>query len=193
MNTIIKALVVTVLLVAAVLTLHLYGAPPKTPTDQEVSQVYSSEMFSIRTPKGYTVDESYTYQALGPGKEIKGVKFTVPVSLAEGTNLSSDSYVSVEQMPAVDYCAADLFLDLPGRGVATDGKQLVASSTGAAAGNRYEEVVYAIAGTKPCVAVRYFIHYGMIENYPEGSVHAFDRTALQQEFDAIRSTLVVAE
>jgi len=193
MNTIIKTLVITVLLVAAVLTLRMYGVPPKAQIDQDVTQAYSNNTFSVRTPNGYATDESYVYQALGPGKDIKGVKFTIPESLAEGTNLSRDSYLSVEQAPDADYCAADLFLDLPGRGMATDGKQLVASSTGAAAGNRYDEVVYAIVGTKPCVAVRYFIHYGVIENYPEGSVRAFDREALVKEFDAIRSTLLLAQ
>ena len=193
MSTIIKTLVITALLVAAVLTLRMYGVPPKAQTDQDVTQVYSNNTFSIRTPSGYATDESYVYQALGPGKDIKGVKFTIPATLAEGTNLNRDSYLSVEQVPGADYCAADLFLDLPGRGMATDGKQLVASSTGAAAGNRYEEVVYALPDTKPCVAVRYFIHYGVIENYPEGSVRAFDRAALLQQFDAIRSTLLLTQ
>jgi hypothetical protein len=73
-----------------------------------------------------------------------------------------------------------------------DGEMLysVASSTGAAAGNRYDETVYALPGTNPCIAVRYFIHYGVIENYPAGTVRAFDEAALRSEFDAIRRTLI---
>jgi hypothetical protein len=67
----------------------------------------------------------------------------------------------------------------------------VASTTGAAAGNRYEETVYAIPGTNPCVAVRYFVHYGVIENYPPGTVRQFDKQALLDQFDRIRRTLVV--
>jgi hypothetical protein len=39
--------------------------------------------------------------------------------------------------------------------------------------------------------VRYFIHYGVFENYPAGSVTRFDHTALVDRFDAIRQTLVV--
>ena len=69
----------------------------------------------------------------------------------------------------------------------------VASSTGAGAGNRYEETVYALPGTNPCVAVRYFIHYGVIENYPAGTVQAFNQPALLATFDAIRRTLVIVQ
>ena len=65
----------------------------------------------------------------------------------------------------------------------------VASSTGAAAGNRYEETVYALPGTNHCIAVRYFIHYGVIENYPVGLVREFDKKSLLKEFDTIRRTL----
>jgi hypothetical protein len=49
--------------------------------------------------------------------------------------------------------------------------------------------VYAIPGTKPCTAVRYFIHYSVFENYPPGTVKAFDHAALVATFDAIRRTL----
>jgi hypothetical protein len=67
----------------------------------------------------------------------------------------------------------------------------IASSTGAAAGNRYEETVYALSGTHSCISVRYFIHYGVFQNYPAGMVREFDQQALLASFDAIRRTLVV--
>jgi len=66
-----------------------------------------------------------------------------------------------------------------------------ARRTEAAVGNRYEETVYAMPGTSPCVAVRYFIHWTIIENYPPGAVTAFDRQALLDRFDAMRGTLVL--
>jgi hypothetical protein len=39
--------------------------------------------------------------------------------------------------------------------------------------------------------VRYFIHYGVFQNYPAGMVREFDQQALLASFDAIRRTLVV--
>ena len=162
-------------------------------------QVYEngSQGFSIRYPANYTPDASYKYAEMGPGNEISGAKFTVASSTAAGTNLASDSYVSVEEIPNTTVCSAKLFLDDPRLKVSdiTDGSidYSLASSTGAGAGNRYEEWVYAVKGTNPCIAVRYMIHYGVIENYPAGAVKEFDHASLLQTFDQIRRTLVVAQ
>ena len=150
--------------------------------------------FSIRYPAGYTPAQ-YQYQEMGPGKDINGVKFTIDAATAAGTNLGSDSYLGVEELPKATSCTANLFLDAPGLKLEnyTQDNTLysLASSTGAAAGNRYEEWVYAIQGTSPCVAVRYFIHYGVIDNYPVGAVQQFDEAALLAQFDAIRETLML--
>lgn len=165
-----------------------------------LGQVYTSSAkgFSLRYPTGFTVDEAYSYQELGPGKDISGVKFTIPASLATGTNLSNDSYLSVEEIPQTQTqtCDASLFLDLQDGATSqtlSDGDLTysVASSTGAGAGNRYAETVYAIPGTSPCVAVRYLIHYGVIENYPAGTIKEFDMNAITNLFDNIRRTLVL--
>jgi hypothetical protein len=180
---------------------YLWRTP--TPVEQVTPQpsvsvsghTYASSTlgFSIQYPSGYSVDENYHYQALGPGKEVAGVRFTIPPSVATGTNLSSDSYLSVERLNGVKDCSASLFLE--GGSLAhaiVDGTTTysVASSTGAGAGNRYEETVYALQGDF-CVAVRYMVHYGVIENYPVGMVHEFDRAGLLKQFDEIRRTLVV--
>jgi membrane-bound inhibitor of C-type lysozyme len=163
-------------------------------------QTYSATdgSFSLRYPAAFTVDSNYTYQELGPGKDISGVKFTIDPAIATGTNLGSDSYVSVEQLPSVQNCTADKFLDLGNAGpimsVTDNGTTYsVASSTGAGAGNRYEEWVYAIPGTNPCIAVRYFIHYGVFENYPPGTVQRFDEASLLAQFDKIRRTLTIGQ
>lgn len=168
-----------------------------------LQQAYANgpQGFSIRYPEQYVADENYRYEAFGPGKTIGGVTFTIPVSLASGTNLSEDSYLSVEEIPQAQgkECKADLFLPsgalgAPAQTTITEGNTSysLATSTGAAAGNRYEETVYALSGTNPCIAVRYFIHYGVLENYPPGAVRAFDRAALVKQFDAIRRTLTVS-
>jgi membrane-bound inhibitor of C-type lysozyme len=171
-------------------------APESTGSD--LSQIYTSSTmnFSIRLPQGYMPDDSYQYQELGPGESIAGVKFTIPASLAQGTNLSPDTYLSVEELPKAQQCTATAFF---GPGITaqtvTDGDTTysVASSSGAAAGNRYDETVYALPGTSPCVAVRYFIHYGVLDNYPPGAVQGFDENAILTEFDAIRQTLTLGQ
>jgi hypothetical protein len=171
------------------------------PAESGLSQIYSSgsEGFSLRFPKDYTVDGSYRYQELGPDKDIVGIKFTIPAACTAWTNLSPDSYLSVEEIPQVmppaQECSAELFLERATAVEVTDRgiTYSVASSIGAGAGNRYEETVYAFLGTNPCIAVRYFIHYGVIENYPEGAVHEFDKQALLNQFDAIRRTLVIVQ
>lgn len=155
----------------------------------------SSKGFSIRYPSGYMPDASYRYQELGPGKEIGGVKFTIPASAARGTNLGADSYVSVEEIPGAQDCSPAVFFDDPSAqasAVTDNGTDYsVASTIGAGAGNRYEETVYAVPGTDPCIAVRYFVHYGVIENYPAGAVRQFDHAALVSQFDTIRRTLIL--
>jgi membrane-bound inhibitor of C-type lysozyme len=167
--------------------------------EDSLPQIYATSTmgFSLRLPGDFAVDESYKYQEMGPGKDISGVKFTIPASMATGTNLSSDTYLSVEQIPNVADCEASLFLDpqhLATTTITDNGVDYsVASSTGAGAGNRYEETVYALPATNPCTAVRYFIHYGVIENYPAGTVREFDPQALTSTFNTIRRTLLLAQ
>ena len=163
-----------------------------------LSNVYenSKKGFSILYPNGFTVDKDYTYQEAGPGKSISGVKFTIPSSMASGTNLSSDSYLSVEELPQASNCSATLFsYDNSEKATeVTDGDTIYSYlKTGdAGAGNRYDEFIYAIPGTNPCIALRYFIHYGVFENYPAGTVTKFDEKALTDTFDQIRHSLIVS-
>lgn len=156
----------------------------------------STAGFSIRYPADYSINTSYKYQNFGPDKDISGVKFTIPASLAVGTNLSSfDTGISVEIIPATQDCNARIFLDgvngLANFQTITDSgvDYSFASANDAAAGNRYEEQVWAIPGTNPCIAVRYFIHSGNIGNYPEGAVLEFDRVNLINQFEKIRHSL----
>jgi len=178
------------------------GCIAVVPNPGNLPQVYENgtQGFSIRYPAGYTANPGYTYQEMGPGKDISGVSFTIPTSTAAGTNLGQDSYISIEELPQANQCSADLFLEQGGPGgtnvtTMTDNgtDYSVASSTGAGAGNRYEETVYALPGTNPCIAVRYFIHYSVLENYPPGMVVAFDRQALTDQFAAIRRTLTIGQ
>ncbi len=193
---------IAVLVVVGVAGYFIWCAATKQTSELQnvnVSQTYTNTdmSFSLRLPsKECVVDETYRYEALGPGKEIYGVKFTVPIKQATGTNLGQDSYVSVEKIPRVTNCSAELFLNTGTKAVTIqegDVTYSVASSSGAAAGNRYDETVYALPGTNPCIAVRYFVHYSVFENYEPGTIKRFDLKALTDEFDAIRKTLTIVQ
>jgi hypothetical protein len=176
-----------------------FGCIAVAPDPGGLPKVYENGAagFSIRYPANYTLQADYTYRALGPGAGIDGVKFTVAPSSAAGTNLSPDSYLSVEEIPRAPSCTAARFLP-EGAPPAEEAKEggttySVAKSTDAAAGNRYEETVLALPGTKPCIAVRYFVHYAVLQNYPPGAVREFDRKALLAQFNAMRRTLIVQQ
>ncbi len=167
--------------------------PVQVNNNDGMTQTYSSiaQGFSIRLPDGFTTDESYKYQALGPSRNISGVKFTIAPSMATGTNLSKDSYISVEKLPESSTCQASEFLsDGAMANNILDGntRYSVASSSDAGAGNRYEETVYSVPGTNPCIAIRYFIHYAAFENFPTGAVVEFNKQSILNQFDLIRRT-----
>ncbi len=114
--------------------------------------------------------------------------------MATGTNLASDTGVSVEWLPNAHSCTGDIFVqaNVTPQSLSENGIEYsVATTTSGAAGNFYEEDVYALAGSKPCTAVRYFIHSTDIGNYATGTVTAFDRDSLISQFDAIRQSLTL--
>lgn len=147
--------------------------------------------WSISYPDGWRVDTSYTYSALGPGKEIHGVAFVVPESFTKGTNLGDDSYLAVETLPSAGACTASEFLD-----DAIDRTRTVAGRHGitwsvqdgadAGAGNIYDETVQAAVGSKPCIATRAWAHSANIGNFDTGTVKAFDKRAFNIIMDRMR-------
>lgn len=169
--------------------------PAGSNASSDLPQVYGSVTlgFSIHLPPGFVSDETYRYTELGPGKEIPGVKFTIPETLSTSTNLAADSYISVEKLSGRQTCSPRLFLEGAHETTLTDNGVVyrVASSTGAGAGNRYEEWVYTLPAATSCIAVRYFIHYGVIENYPPGAVRSFDEASLLHLFDTVRRSVEV--
>jgi membrane-bound inhibitor of C-type lysozyme len=175
-------------------------APAVTGVNLPAMYVSTDTAFSVRLPSirssttdGYAIDETFK-NTRSPKLVIDGVKFTIPQARATSTNLSRDTYLSVENIPSTQACTANLFfedaapaLQKTENGVAYS----VATFSSAAAGNRYLETVYAIPGTSPCIGVRYMVHYTAIENYATGTVSEFNQVALTTEFDQIRRTLVV--
>lgn len=153
--------------------------------------------YSLRLPSLGSTSQTYntashTY-SVGRGVTTTGTTFPIPAALATGTNVSSDTYLSIEKLDTAN-CIAPAFLTEPATGtVVTDGdtRYTYASTTGAGAGNRYEEIVYALPQTAPCIGIRYYIHYSLFENYATGTVTQFDRTGLIHTFDEIRRSLVI--
>ncbi len=182
------------------------GTDPAPLTDETLTRTYRDEVlgFSVtlptelslgNDPSRYTVNPTFTHELASPQTATHGVQFTIPLELASSTNLSSDTYISVEQRNPGEVCNAGDLLDMPTVNsvvVTENGVQYsVASTTDAGAGNRYEEYVYTLVDTEPCLAVRYFIHYSAIENFPDGMVTEFDKQALLAAFDTVRRSLVV--
>ena len=182
-----------------------FGPKPAPAVPQvavDTRSTYATSTYSVRYPGNFVLNAQYAYDQFGPNKLINGVKFTIPASVAmastsspqAGTNLSSDTYLSIEQLPRAKKCTGDIYLtaSVVAQNITENGTDYsFASSTGAAAGNRYEEHVYALATSSPCTAVRYYIHSTNIGNYPAGAVREFDKAALLTEFDKIRASLVL--
>lgn len=155
-------------------------------------QEYSSDAygFTARYPDGWSADDGYAYTALGPGKDIPGVSFTIPAAMAEGTNLSRDTHLSVEVLGS-GTCAAASFLDQTvEHSTATENGRTwdVAKGGGAGAGNLYDETVYATQAGDRCYGLRLFIHSTNIGNYDPGTVTEFDRAALETAFAQFRAS-----
>jgi len=184
-----------VLSVAGFYTWKVLGskAPPVgSQVAADTRSSYATSTYSVKYPSDFTLDTHYAYDQFGPKKLIRGTKFIVPPTMATGTNLSADTGISVEQLPRAKKCTGDIYLqaNVTARTISNGGiTYSFASSTGAAAGNVYEEQVFALATSSPCTAVRYFIHSGNIGNYPAGTVRAFDRGALLAAFDNIRQSI----
>lgn len=154
---------------------------------------YKGNGYTILYPPHFTVDTHHSYDALGKGRSIVGTSFTVPGSISQGTNLSPDSYLSVEVFPFIT-CTPHAYLSSPeDQKPVTDGTRtwLVATDDEGAAGSVYEETVYALQGSTPCIGVRYFVHSANIGNFDPGAVRAFDEGKLTALFDAMRTSLKV--
>lgn len=161
------------------------------PTPTTGSHSSSTLGYTLTYPLDFGLEENYSYP-FSATKSISGFKVTVPADMATGTNLSADTYLSVEQLPNARLCTGDIFLkaNVKAQNVTEGGVAYsVASSSEGAAGNRYEETIYALKDSKPCTAVRYYIHSTNIQNYPEGMVTEFNKGALINEFDQIRRSL----
>jgi membrane-bound inhibitor of C-type lysozyme len=153
--------------------------------------------FTVRYPNGWKINSAYKNPATGASlQNFHDLKFVIPDSQATGTNLSSgDSGVSIE-MAQTEGCSAAAFTDQSVIAATTTINGIeysLATSSDAGAGNFYEEFIYALPTSKPCIAIHYLIHSTNIDNYEPDTVTAFNRTGLLKQFDGIRDSFRLAQ
>ena len=143
--------------------------------------------FFISYPNDFTLNENYVYTAMGPGKDIHGISFAIPESMSKGTNLSSDSYVSVESLNKKTCTLPDFIDNIESVKIITEDGETsqVASNKEGGAGNFYEQSVFSLNN---CHVIRYFIHSTNIGNYDSSTVREFDHSALIKVFDTMRKS-----
>ncbi|MBP9816725.1 MAG: hypothetical protein KBD05_01735 [Candidatus Pacebacteria bacterium] len=169
--------IVALVLGGSWLTSRIQSVAPEAPNDGW--KLHTALDFTIEYPPEYSVES-----------EVNQVSFTVGTSTYEGTNLSSDTKLSVESREGE--CNAEAFVDSPASSTVVTDRGVTYSFvtvSDAGAGNRYEEMVYVPVDSTPCRAVRYFIHSTVVENYEPGTVRAFDRDALIATFDRMRHSV----
>lgn len=177
-----------------------WGCVAAVPPTPELPNVYHDghNGFTIRYAEGAKIDSTYAYRLRGPGESSPvGVKFLIPATIATGTNLSGfDTGLSVETASTSDEIAGCTAQDFANHSISATTTTIngteysFASTSDVGAGNFYEEHIFTIPYSQPCIAVRYFIHSTNIDNYTPGTVKEFDKAALLKEFDTIRDTLV---
>lgn len=161
---------------------------------QAATSTYATTTFSVVYPANFSVDSNFANNEVSNKKLIGGVKFSIPDTMATGTNLAAETFVSVEQLPRAKICSGDIYLkDNVKSTTVKDGgvNYSFATTSQAAVGATYDEYVYALVGSNPCTAVRYYILTSDMGTYSPGEAKPYDAAALMKIFDDIRHSLVL--
>jgi membrane-bound inhibitor of C-type lysozyme len=175
-----------------------FGCVTMKPLSEALPLVYHDGQngYTIRYAADWIVDPVYTNTSPNPDVPVAmGVRFRIPATMATGTNLSTnDTGLSVESIEGVPDCSASTFTSnlINATTTTINGTEYsFATTSGAGAGNFYEEHIYALPYSRPCTAIRYLIHSTNIANYDPGTKTEFNRETLLQKFDAIRDSLTM--
>ena len=147
--------------------------------------------FSLDRPQNSTI-ETQGFGAYLPLTQTPMVAITLPKELFEGTNLiEAGVYIGTSSSPAIaskwNLPSAESG-EVPAGTIEVNGTSFaVFTSTGAAAGNIYEERVYRALRNATCFEIVELLHSGNIDNYEAGVV-AFDRGRFQSYLEAIVQT-----
>jgi hypothetical protein len=176
---------------------HLYGVSEMTwGTFGGRLQTYADFNLglSMRYPADFVVNKEYFYDGMGANKYIQGVSFAVPNEKLEGTNLLPGTQASIEIIPNMPNCTVRLFMSDPDRVTAVEEDGVLFSTAYKKSSNKkneYEEHVYAVMDSSPCVAVRYLIHTEPITSYTSPDRAQYSREDLFSAFNTMRDSLVV--
>ena len=191
---------VAILVALAFMMTGSFSPPPESITTPATSSVsptqpqneewgsYSSARYgwSIDYPTGTNPNEKYVYTSLGEGKEVSGISFAFPQKFYQGTNLSNDTSVIVLRKDNLAVCTPEAFTLEPVEQTAhvtvSGISWSMIKTSGAGAGNFYEETSYTTGDPHACYNVRLFLHSTNIGNYPPGVVTAFDRSGVETIF-----------
>ncbi|HVM73283.1 MAG TPA: hypothetical protein VMU13_00155 [Candidatus Paceibacterota bacterium] len=123
------------------------------------------------------------------------IAFTLNPDMFVGTNLNEAGlYVGATTSPSiVAHCVEPIINDL--ETIASSSVMIQGTvfdefdSTGAAAGNIYQERVFRTVRDGTCMEFVELLHSGNIDNYPKGKVVAFDSAAFTGTLDSMLQTL----
>ena len=165
---------------------------PQQPIQTDMTYASSTMGISLTYPQGFLLQQDYAYTGVSEEKPIFGVKLSLPATMTTGTNLASDSGISVETLPRANNCTADIYLLANVKAQALmDGAiaYSIASSSETVDGETIEETVFAIPSSSPCVAVRYYLHSS--DDSSATGTRPFDRAVVIAAFDKIRRSMTV--
>ena len=152
-------------------------------TPENYSFLYPSE-FSINED----ADLAFAFMATG-------TMLSFPETFSTGTNLSEAKLLFGKVDPK--YAENDC---LPENGIGSGAEEVTINGTkflrdigaGAAAGNRFDTIAYALKRPSGCFNMTLYLHSTVLENYPpELRPKPFDRAAIVTMFNDIISTFII--
>ncbi len=150
--------------------------------------------YTVQYPKDFFVNESGK-NPLNSNESFYGIFFNFPSSFTLGTNLSKESYISIETKAEVACTPSDFTytgegpisksLSLQSDGISWTGK----AGSDAAAGNYYTETIYTTMHNKTCYGAKLFLHATNVGNYEPGTIREFDQDAIDTIFKGMVSSI----
>jgi hypothetical protein len=159
------------------------GTPNQTYTNSHLS-------FSIEYPATASATSDFSSGFL-PLTQTPVIAFELPRSMFSGTNLAEAGvYIGATTTPSVmSTCTQQVQGETATTSQTVGGQNFsVFTSTDAAAGNRYQEKTFRAFQNGSCLEIVELLHYGVIENYPPGTVQQFDEAKFSGILDSIVQT-----
>ncbi len=163
----------------------LTGVPNATYTNSQLG-------FSLQYPSTATSSE-FNFDGYLPLTQTPVASFVLPKSMSVGTNLGEAGvYIGATTSPAIVANCLVATSDNGEQGVGNatiDGTEFTVSAmSDAGAGNFYESKIYRTVKNGTCLEIVELLHSGNIDNYPTGTVTAFDHAKFSGILDAIVQT-----